>query len=784
MSTRDVGPMKPAAAKTRLLTRAPGSAPPIVHEVLRSPGQPLDAQTRSFFEPRFGHDFSKVRVHADERAHESARSVNGLAYTVGNDLVFGAGHFAPHTKPGQRLLAHELTHVVQQSQGLVSTPREVEVGAPNDTLEREADRFADAIAIGGAMAATSGLPPRPSQRTRALVQRQTDPTPQPVEQHETKSLIVERAALQKAAKTGYWWETVQEAYQVGPVPSRLVDDEEEKDAVLSVLWQSRPKGKLDAATFLEVIIPARPGKPDSKPLLYRFQFVPRDKPDAQDEVNIEFVAEGGNLTAPIVVAQAPAGYTPTIGYSYVNFPDNNNIAKYWNAHPEEKRFLLYWVEKQAPATFDQTVITEVVTKQAGQRSTNHTWFKVKGGKDRSGTVTSLLITFLSEMFPLAQAVPADYQAKDYGNALVEQAQAKADPKTNDKLGNVTIPPSVPTDERMSVKFYVAQYFTVIGTRNAEVDAVIPIPNKTVNVFYTFRFRPNNDVDVERVGEQGTDAKAGQVDPNKLDVARSPEYAAQSKDVATFSSWLKHRYPKVSVTGRTVDELRENINKEAESKADKPDWFKNYNLNILDDKQGETRLMSVHRYEKPRVKDMKVFLSDELKRLESLLETMTRKILGLLQFVSMTRQRIAIDKKVEGKNVTFVENPNLGGLTLTMGPSKTILIFDQNQGDPSQFLGGKEGVLPQSVFIYGHELGHIVGNTGVQRQFNQFVKKKNIKPMTRYAQTGGEDKGGPEKEFFPEAFALFQTDPEWMRTNSPELYAWFDTLVKTGQPPRP
>ncbi len=64
--------------------------PPIVHEVLRSPGQPLDPATRGFMEPRFGHDFSQVRVHTDAKATESARALDALAYTVGQNIVFGA----------------------------------------------------------------------------------------------------------------------------------------------------------------------------------------------------------------------------------------------------------------------------------------------------------------------------------------------------------------------------------------------------------------------------------------------------------------------------------------------------------------------------------------------------------------------------------------------------------------------------------------------------------------------------------------------------------------------
>jgi hypothetical protein len=96
---------------------SPGEAPASVHDVLRSPGRPLDAATRARFEPRFGRDFSQVRVHAGRMAERSARDLGAQAYTVGHDIVFGAGRFAPETHAGQRLIAHELAHVVQQSNG-------------------------------------------------------------------------------------------------------------------------------------------------------------------------------------------------------------------------------------------------------------------------------------------------------------------------------------------------------------------------------------------------------------------------------------------------------------------------------------------------------------------------------------------------------------------------------------------------------------------------------------------------------------------------------------------
>lgn len=113
------------------------TAPPIVGEVLRSTGTPLEAGTRAFFEPRFRHDFSDVRVHTDARADESARSVGALAYTVGPSIVFGKGQYRPGSPEGTRLLAHELTHVMQQ-QNTGEELHRLRVGETADPSEAEA----------------------------------------------------------------------------------------------------------------------------------------------------------------------------------------------------------------------------------------------------------------------------------------------------------------------------------------------------------------------------------------------------------------------------------------------------------------------------------------------------------------------------------------------------------------------------------------------------------------------------------------------------------------------
>lgn len=116
--------------------------PPVVDEVISGAGQPLDSQARTRMESHLGHDFSRVRVHTDARAEESARAVNASAYTVGQQVVFASGKYQPQTSEGQRLLAHELTHVVQQSVG--NLPGAQSAG---DASESEADRNAESIGV-------------------------------------------------------------------------------------------------------------------------------------------------------------------------------------------------------------------------------------------------------------------------------------------------------------------------------------------------------------------------------------------------------------------------------------------------------------------------------------------------------------------------------------------------------------------------------------------------------------------------------------------------------------
>jgi hypothetical protein len=148
-STGECAACRQKRVRREAVTAGPAQAPPIVHDVLRSSGRPLEPAVRQTMESRFRHDFSRVRVHTDARAAESARAVGASAYTVGEHVAFAASRYSPGTPAGAHLLAHELVHVQQQAGSTSPTlmPR-LEVGEARSSLEREAEEAADTVAVG------------------------------------------------------------------------------------------------------------------------------------------------------------------------------------------------------------------------------------------------------------------------------------------------------------------------------------------------------------------------------------------------------------------------------------------------------------------------------------------------------------------------------------------------------------------------------------------------------------------------------------------------------------
>ncbi|MFD9701885.1 DUF4157 domain-containing protein [Lentzea sp. NPDC059081] len=175
------------------LQRAVGNAS--VGDVVSSGGSPLDAGVRADMEGRFGQDFSDVRVHTGSAAHDSAKSVNAQAYTVGSNIVFQRDKYDPSSDSGKHMLAHELTHVVQQRSGPVEGTDNgsgVKVSDPSDRFEREAVSNADRVM--SAPAPVQRLADHGSHGGEMAVQREEAPA-----EEETAQTFVQRAEEEEEA---------------------------------------------------------------------------------------------------------------------------------------------------------------------------------------------------------------------------------------------------------------------------------------------------------------------------------------------------------------------------------------------------------------------------------------------------------------------------------------------------------------------------------------------------------------------------------------------------------
>jgi hypothetical protein len=156
-----------------------------VHDVVSGGGRPLEPEVRGEMEGRLGHDFGDVRVHDDGAAHDSAKAVNAHAYTVGSNVVFQRDKYDPGSADGKTMLAHELTHVVQQRSGPVdgsSAPGGIKVSDPSDRFEREASANAERVMAG----------PAPASATAPGIQRHAEDEAD-VQRHEDHEEDVQRA---------------------------------------------------------------------------------------------------------------------------------------------------------------------------------------------------------------------------------------------------------------------------------------------------------------------------------------------------------------------------------------------------------------------------------------------------------------------------------------------------------------------------------------------------------------------------------------------------------------
>ncbi len=167
-------------------TEAEDEVSPVKELMNSGGGSALDEPTRNFMESRMGADFSDVRVHTGAKATEAARSVQAHAYTVGSDVVFQDGQFNPSSTDGKKMLAHELTHVVQQRSGPVDgtpAPGGISISDPSDRFEQAAEASAERVVSGDTAAS-----PQPAG-AGAGVQREETPE---AEEEELQASAIQR----------------------------------------------------------------------------------------------------------------------------------------------------------------------------------------------------------------------------------------------------------------------------------------------------------------------------------------------------------------------------------------------------------------------------------------------------------------------------------------------------------------------------------------------------------------------------------------------------------------
>jgi len=756
-------------------------------------GEPAPSSARAAAEHVTRTPLERVRVHTGDGVDAAAAAIGARAYTVGRDVHVAREAYAPGTVGGDRLLVHEMVHAAQQGGVAVAPGTRVPMSDPGGASEQQAEAAASRAGDGAARAAPAlGLVRTAPRVARAEAQKQTKGI----------DLTATDATTEfgKWETRDFWWQKLRGIYATFPIGTdRLKTDPEESDAVGAIAFAEHEKRSLPLKGTLErlVTIPARGAK--TKTVTYRLIFSPPEKGDPRPRLGFEFLAEGTGAAA--VTAPTPAaGPKLPSKWKEAGFPAGglNGFAKKFK---DEAGQLFEWVDSSAPAgAFSQVVHTTTVGT-AGKtlgKTVHESTFVIQGMKS-AGSVSDVVVELVGSKEPTETKAPKGYRDRDYFDLSLEQLQER---KT-DALGTITGMDKVPAAEAHAVKFAVWQYFHT-GTRNAEVDAIVPIPGKTRRLLYTFHFAgKTNDVHVERLGEEGTDVE---LDPakRKLDVRKVRGFDPKA-DASTLKSWLGKRYLGLTPSGSTPADIVKSVNTKMNADADASPWFaSNYGITVLDEVPAKAHLSKTHPtfFDVKQTDGVKDFKAGERKLVELSLQLLSDAVLKLVRGITMVRQAVrllrVVGKKPPGKPAPILHPPkkDTAGETFTTGTDRTVVLFNSAMDDKSQFIGDKAAsgdvsALPSSAMTIEHELGHVTGDTAVpatkvakastiQDEFNKkFIAARSkllAAPVTWYA------KKDPGKEFFPEAFAIYNEDPAWMQANLPDMFKWFEEFSKGGTPP--
>jgi hypothetical protein len=584
--------------------------------------------------------------------------------------------------------------------------------------------------------------------------------------YQTKGVVLDARDMARWASASYWEQKVGGTFELAVDP-RMQADAEERDAVLATVWRVKPK-EVNAEVRIVAVIPKRSAKPRAMDIAYQIVFSPRSSARDKDRVETRFISEGPG-SRPIVAPAPATGAFPRLPstYTYAGFPQNNNIGRYSAEHAGEMKSILTWIAIANPA-FDQILTTNVVEGTAVRSAC----FLVTGTKAASGSITSLRIVFLGDTVPVISELPAGYNARDVADFQIEMLQAES--RGQDKLGAITGIAELPSDERLPAKYAVWQYFSN-RTRDAEIDAIVPVPNSEKRALLTVRFGANNNVGVQRIGEDRKNLSLGRLG----DVRHVNGFGANSADVPALMAWLKKRYPGVTPRGTTVTELQNSLTAEIQTRSGTPAWFKeNYGIEVLAASAAQSQLTRLFQYSPQQLVGLQDFTPSELQMLEVTLEKMSDRLVSRFKGLQMARQKISVEL-IGVSSTKFAINKRLeAGVALLRSNDRMIVIFDSmSLNSEALFVGGSgagglPAVVAETFWVFAHEFGHVVAAMpGMKESFDGLVRAKASKPVTWYAAAN------PKDEFFPEAFALYLGDPEWLSGNRPDLFNWFETLSR-------
>jgi hypothetical protein len=567
--------------------------------------------------------------------------------------------------------------------------------------------------------------------------------------YETRGIVANDDILADWSKASYWSTKLRQQadlklIQGGPQDGRA------RDALLSAIssWLSAGGGQADVPDWVFAL---DPGDDSASHIGARVRL---DRTSSPPHLELAPFTVDARIALSVAGAAASTWRLP-VPIRHASFP--GGIGPFCDANVDLCSVLFQRLGEQLAQPGSRLV---TVSREAEQFSF-HALIE-----DKPDPGQRLTVRYLGGVGMTPLAPPADFERKQAIDIWLERFQGAA---AKERLGQLRGFESLPHSDSIAMKYAAAAYFES-GTRDSEADVAWPTESPGESALYTLRMLPgSNDVSVESLGRQQL---------TRCDLRRTPGFPHRA-NTAAMREWLHRRYPAIQPTGETPTELIESAQRLVDAHAGDRHWFwRNYHLAILRPEAAYRRLADTHKIPPGRRGGLKDFSSQELHVLECVMEAMGDRLLQRVRDSVLIRQEEAeerspfgeLTKRVPIAGHTFTRTVSVEGANPHREVHSTVVIYDVALDPPSRFVGGRapDGrvyAYAPLAEVFAHEFGHVVSKrASLEKQFNAWIDQLGVAPFTRYAASA------PQTEFFPEAFALYLLDPEWLHSNYPALYA--------------